>query len=313
MGFDRKLYVILPFLVFFSGSAAASSVYFTDGSMLECESFRRTTDQVVVKVNRDVVVAFEKSEVDLARTFPVKKKKKAHGTRRVVAKKAAAIVASPSQAGSPPAASIPKVAIPAAPSPIKPAAVGTAPSTAPMRPVQAAPAAVPSPEKLTPDPVGKNPAAQAEAAKPGSLLPPHNPELMNKLAQRQKATPTTASPAISGSTLLLLVGSILIILILFIAANYRIFLKAGQPGWKCLIPIYNLYILIKISGKPGWWLILMFIPLVGAVIYLLTLLSLAEKFGKGPLFGVGLFFLNIIFFPVLAFDGSTYESASASC
>jgi len=95
--------------------------------------------------------------------------------------------------------------------------------------------------------------------------------------------------------------------ILVIAGNWKVFEKAGVAGWKCLIPIYNLYLLLVIAGKPWWWLILMFIPIVSVVIYLLAMLSLAERFGKGPLFGVGLFFLPIIFFPLLGFDSSEYR------
>jgi uncharacterized membrane protein YhaH (DUF805 family) len=67
--------------------------------------------------------------------------------------------------------------------------------------------------------------------------------------------------------------------------------------------------LIKIAGKPGWWLLLTLIPLVGIAILLMIMLALAERFEKGALFGVGLFLLGFIFFPLLAFDGSEYNPA----
>ncbi|OGU16884.1 MAG: signal peptidase I [Geobacteraceae bacterium GWC2_53_11] len=95
--------------------------------------------------------------------------------------------------------------------------------------------------------------------------------------------------------------------VLIIAAQWIIFQKAGQAGWKCLVPFYNAYILMQIAGKPGWWMFLLFIPLVGVAIMLFAMLSLAKKFGRSELFGVGLLLLPMIFFPLLAFGGSDYE------
>ncbi|MBL0057747.1 MAG: signal peptidase I [Elusimicrobia bacterium] len=89
--------------------------------------------------------------------------------------------------------------------------------------------------------------------------------------------------------------------ILVIVSVWKVFVKAGQPGWASLIPFFNLYVLIKIAGKPGWWLLLMLIPLINLVFFLLVTLGLAERFGKGAGFGVGLFLLPFIFWPILAF------------
>jgi hypothetical protein len=99
---------------------------------------------------------------------------------------------------------------------------------------------------------------------------------------------------------------ILAIFVVIIASIWKVFVKAGQPGWAAIIPIYNLYILCKIAGKPGWWVILMFIPIVSIVIYLLVSLSVAKSFGKGAGFGVGLWILAFIFYPILAFGDATY-------
>jgi hypothetical protein len=103
------------------------------------------------------------------------------------------------------------------------------------------------------------------------------------------------------------IGFLLLMLalcLLMIVSMWVIFEKAGEAGWKSLIPIYSAYVLMKVCGKPGWWFILLFIPIVGVVCYFLAMLSLAERFGRGALFGVGLFFLAPIFFPLLAFGGS---------
>jgi hypothetical protein len=99
----------------------------------------------------------------------------------------------------------------------------------------------------------------------------------------------------------------LAVTLLILAAYWVLYERAGQAGWKSLIPFYNMYILMEISGKPGWWLSLLFIPLVGVVIYLLAMLSLAKKFGRSELFGVGIFLLPMIFLPLLAFGDSKYE------
>jgi hypothetical protein len=92
-----------------------------------------------------------------------------------------------------------------------------------------------------------------------------------------------------------------------LAAMWKVFVKAGQPGWACLIPIYNSYVILKIAGKPGWWLILLFIPLVNIIIVIIYSLALAERFGRGAGFGVGLAFLGFIFFPILAWGDATYN------
>jgi hypothetical protein len=97
-----------------------------------------------------------------------------------------------------------------------------------------------------------------------------------------------------------------ILLLIVIIAWWKIFEKAGQPGWKALIPIYNAYILLKIVGKPGWWLILFFIPLVNAVFLIWTYNMLSKSFGKDEAFTVGLVLLSFVFFPILAFGDAKY-------
>ena len=94
--------------------------------------------------------------------------------------------------------------------------------------------------------------------------------------------------------------------VLLIVAMWKVFAKAGQPGWAALIPIYNAYIMLKIAGKPGWWLVLYLIPIVNLVVCILVLLAVAKAFGKGGGFVAGMILLPIIFWPILAFDCSTY-------
>lgn len=110
-----------------------------------------------------------------------------------------------------------------------------------------------------------------------------------------------------------MVGIIYLAIILFmIVSMWKIFVKAGKPGWACLIPFYNAFVMLEIAGKPGWWFILLFIPIVNLVIWILALAGLAQNFGKGGGFVVGLIFLPIIFYPILGFGSATYRKAEAA-
>ncbi len=98
----------------------------------------------------------------------------------------------------------------------------------------------------------------------------------------------------------------LLIAVLVIAGMWKVFAKAGEPGWASIIPIYNTYVLLKIAGKPWWWLLLLFIPFVNFVILILAMISLAQAFGKGTGFALGLIFLSPIFIPILGFGSAKY-------
>lgn len=102
----------------------------------------------------------------------------------------------------------------------------------------------------------------------------------------------------------------LAIAVIIILAMWKIFTKAGEPGWASIIPIYNLIVLLKIVGRPAWWFILCLIPFVNFIVLIIVNIDLARKFGKGAGFGFGLFILGIIFYPILAFGDSTYNAAA---
>jgi uncharacterized membrane protein YhaH (DUF805 family) len=99
----------------------------------------------------------------------------------------------------------------------------------------------------------------------------------------------------------------LIIIILMIVSMWKVFTKAGKPGWACLIPFYNIIVMLQIAGKPGWWLLLFLIPVVNFIIAIITLLAFAANFGKGGGFVAGLIFLPFIFWPLLAFGDARYS------
>jgi uncharacterized membrane protein YhaH (DUF805 family) len=104
---------------------------------------------------------------------------------------------------------------------------------------------------------------------------------------------------------------VIIALIVFqLAAWWKTFEKAGQPGWASLIPIYNIYVLLRIGGKPGWWLLLMLIPFVNIIVAIMMSVGVANNFGKGGLFGLGLLLLGFIFYPILGFGDAEYQPSS---
>ena len=112
------------------------------------------------------------------------------------------------------------------------------------------------------------------------------------------------------SPLSMIVG--LLIALLLIVAIWKVFTKAGQPGWASIIPIYNLYIWCKIVGRPGWWVILMLIPFVNIIVGIILCIDMAKSFGKGAGFGIGLALLGVIFIPILGFGSAQYQGPSAS-
>ncbi|CAN5706418.1 hypothetical protein BH11PAT2_BH11PAT2_06100 [soil metagenome] len=119
------------------------------------------------------------------------------------------------------------------------------------------------------------------------------------------------------SLLMLLVLFIVAVVALILVSRWKIFKKAGKPGWASIVPIYSTVTLLEIVRKPLWWIVLMYIPFVNIVLYLIVLRRLAATFGKGTWFTIGLLFLPFIFFPILAFGSAPYnnryaESAPAS-
>jgi len=98
------------------------------------------------------------------------------------------------------------------------------------------------------------------------------------------------------------------IIVVIIAAMWKVFEKAGQPGWAAIVPIYNGYVLTcEIAKKEILWFILMFIPFVGIIASIMVSLEVARKFGKSDGFGIGLAFLPFIFYPMLAFGDAQYQ------
>ncbi|MGZ8583417.1 MAG: DUF5684 domain-containing protein, partial [Actinomycetota bacterium] len=99
--------------------------------------------------------------------------------------------------------------------------------------------------------------------------------------------------------------------VVYLVAAWIVYTKAGEEGWKALIPIYNIWVLLKIVGRPGWWLLLFLIPIVNFVIWVIISIDLAKSFGKGTGFALGLIFFAPIFYMILAFGDATYRGPAA--
>jgi hypothetical protein len=104
----------------------------------------------------------------------------------------------------------------------------------------------------------------------------------------------------------------LAIVILMVASVWKVFVKAGKPGWAAIVPIYNVVVLLQICEKPVWWIILFFIPLVNFVIAIMLYVALAKVFGKGVGFAIGLLLLSPIFIPILGFGSAQSVGGGAA-
>ncbi len=98
----------------------------------------------------------------------------------------------------------------------------------------------------------------------------------------------------------------LVVIVFLIVAEWKIFEKAGQPGWASLIPIYNAIVFLKIINRPVWWILLYLIPVVNIIISIIVMLDLAKAFGQSTGFAIGLILLPIIFIPILGFGNAEY-------
>jgi len=293
-----------------AGVCLGKQVYLKDGGIIECQSFWRHGDKVIVKINRDTMVDFQRNEIDARRTFH-ETGKKSHHVRQ--AKTAGAVM--PHRAVAPAVAA----AVAPAPVPVEPKVPAAAPAVNPLPPP--APAPPPAAKETVPPepaqtastdtsavPVKEDVESKRKeaAAMMAEAIRNNDQELMKKAIEMQRsvAPQNNARFARMSSGFLL---TLLVVCLLLVVSTWVVFEKAGESGWKSLIPIYNMYILLILSGKPGWWLILLFVPVVSIVFYLLAMLALAQKFGRGAGFGIGLWLLPMFFFPILAFGGSQYE------
>jgi len=128
------------------------------------------------------------------------------------------------------------------------------------------------------------------------------------LAQTETYEPGAADAAVG------LVGGLLyiVLIVVLVAAMWKIFVKAGKPGWAAIVPIYNIIVLLEIVGRPVWWIVLALIPFVNFVFIFIIAIDLAKSFGKGTGFALGLIFVAPVFYPILGFGSARYQGPAAT-
>jgi hypothetical protein len=119
----------------------------------------------------------------------------------------------------------------------------------------------------------------------------------------EQATGLIATIMAAGAVAFIIMAAISLIGII---AGWKVFSKAGQPGWAIFVPIYSSICFCRVIGKSDWWWLLMLIPVYGQIVIpIIAVVRLAKAFGKGIGFALGLIFLAPIFYLILAF-GSDY-------
>lgn len=105
------------------------------------------------------------------------------------------------------------------------------------------------------------------------------------------------------STILSIVATVILIV-----ANWKIFTKAGKPGWAILVPIYNIIVMMQVIKKPLWWIIMLFIPFVNIYFGIRIMYNLVIKFGQPGWHVILAIALGVIYYPYLAFSKAEYQS-----
>lgn len=125
-------------------------------------------------------------------------------------------------------------------------------------------------------------------------------------------TTSTVDTAALGAVLGIYALIMVIVAIIMIVSYWKIFTKAGKPGWASLIPFYNLYTMFEVAGMSGWMFLLLLVPVANVVVMIMMSINLAKAFGKTGGFVVGLILLGVIFFPILAFGNAKYIGTSSN-
>lgn len=144
-----------------------------------------------------------------------------------------------------------------------------------------------------------------------------SPELQNQINEQLNSIPdvstTSADTGILAGIGLMFMIFYLVILVFYLICAIKIFQKAGRKWWEAIIPIYNIFIMLKIVGRPAWWILLFFIPLVNIVVSVILAIDLAKAFEKDEVFGILLLWLlSFVGYPILAFGSAKYVGPLSS-
>ena len=97
----------------------------------------------------------------------------------------------------------------------------------------------------------------------------------------------------------------------FVIGTWKVFTKADRPGWWSIIPIWNAIVLLQISGRSGWWVLGYLVPLLNLFVHVRWAIEMAQSFGRGTWFAIGLVFLEPLFLIILGFNDSRYAGRAA--
>jgi hypothetical protein len=136
-----------------------------------------------------------------------------------------------------------------------------------------------------------------------------NPEASATDAALEKSLPLDPYLSRKSQRELGLVGLVtaVVMAIFALAGIGATFTKAGKPAWAAVIPIYNVVLLLKLAGRPRWWLVLLCVPFVNLFVFLILSIDIAHNFGKRAAYGLGLTFLGFVFYPLLGFGSAHYR------
>lgn len=94
----------------------------------------------------------------------------------------------------------------------------------------------------------------------------------------------------------------LVLAVVALVGLWKMFVKAGKPGWAAIVPIYNVIVLLQVVGRPLWWLVLLFIPFVNIVVGIILSVDVAKAYGKGLGWGILAIFLPFVVYPYFGFS-----------
>jgi len=117
---------------------------------------------------------------------------------------------------------------------------------------------------------------------------------------------SAASAGIFMAIFMVCIIPLIITSIISVVGLWKIFEKAGKPGWASIIPIYSTIVLLEIIGKPIWWIFLIIFPCTSFIFAIWAINLLSKSFGQGVGFTIGIIFLHFIFLPILGFGNYQY-------
>ncbi len=133
---------------------------------------------------------------------------------------------------------------------------------------------------------------------------------LHNLSSVESGMTGAATSLFYGATLMFSLIAIVVAIFLIIIPMCLVFVKAGRKWWEAIIPIYNLYVLTVIIGKPWCFIVGFFIPFVNFIVSVFFYYHLSKRFGHDVPFTLGLVFLPLIFLPILGYGSATYTPES---